>query len=99
MKLTVNGVTFDNPDTLLIEVDPAGEEVGPWTIEFRGGPLTVRGTDARPVALLVNMPHPPAGLDAYLSFHSPGPVAVMIGCVDDFGPDATPATVNASQGA
>ncbi len=43
MKLIINGVEFVNPSSVVIEVDPDGETVGPWDIEFRGGPLTVRG--------------------------------------------------------
>jgi hypothetical protein len=39
MKLIVNGVVFENPDRIdvRIEVDPAGEEVGPVEVVVAGG--------------------------------------------------------------
>ncbi len=43
MRLIVDGMTFENPNKIRIEVAPEGETVGPWTVEVVGGQLTVLG--------------------------------------------------------
>jgi hypothetical protein len=45
MKITVNGVVFENPKDLQIvfDVDPEGETLGGIQVCIKGGPLTVRG--------------------------------------------------------
>jgi len=45
MRVVIDGVSFENPTKLRIEVAPEGETVGPWQIEIVGGQLTVKGQD------------------------------------------------------
>lgn len=46
MRLLINGFEVPSPDgkyTFVVDVDPAGEEIGPVHVRFLGGTLTIKG--------------------------------------------------------
>ena len=55
MKITINGVVFDNPDTLNIDIEtgPDGAEMGPIRLHVLGRGLMVRPRDGE-MAVKIN---------------------------------------------